>query len=141
VLEVLYPYTITIYVSHTLTFKGATGFPSQPIEIRLQGNGTIQWIFEDDPDAKVIFTSDKISGGAELWTLFSVVSPLSSPTTPDNSFEITRKGQVRFGPLSKWGYRVIDTYNLNTQTIFEHHKHSEVGFDDLSAFSLEVVTL
>jgi hypothetical protein len=141
VLEVLYPYTITINVSHKLTFKGAGGFPANPIEIRLQGDGTIQWVFENDSDAKVRFISDENSGGAELWTLFSIVSPLTSPTSPNNSFEITRKGQVRFGHRSKWGYRAFDSYNLNTQTIFEHQENSEVGFGDFSVFGLEIINL
>jgi hypothetical protein len=140
VLEVIYPYSITIVVSHKLNFKGATGFPSQPIEVRLQGNGNIQWVFEDDSDAKVRFVSDENSGGAELWTMFSTVLPLSSRTTPNNSFEIKRNGQVQFGHRSKWGYRVFDSYYLNTQTIFEHQENSEVGFGDFSGFSLEIVT-
>lgn len=137
-LEVIYPYSITINISHKLTFKGAAGLLDKPLAIYAKGNGTIQWVFEDDSDAKVKFTSDDNSGGTELWTIFSTVFPFFVDATPTMNFEIKRKGQVRFGPRSKWGYQVFADYNLNANTTFEHEKSVNVGFDNFAGFGLQI---
>lgn len=140
-LEVLYPYTITIHIPKKLTFKGAAGYLDQSLCIYLQGNGNVQWVFEETSDAKVKFTADKTSGGTELWTRFLTVSPLISPTTPNVSFEIKRKNQIEFGARSKWGYQVFSNYNAQIKTTFEHHNPYIVTFENLSQYALEIVTL
>ncbi|RTL07248.1 hypothetical protein EKK58_03670 [Candidatus Dependentiae bacterium] len=138
-IQVLYPYTVTIYIPKKLAFKGGAGNPTQPICIYLEGNGNIQWVLEDSPDAQLSFTADDNSGGTELWTRFSTIFPLTSPTTPNVSFEITRAGQIHFGKRSKWGYQVFSNYNLNTQTNLEHHNPYRINFGNDAKYALQII--
>lgn len=138
-IEVLYPYTVTIYIPKKLAFKGAEGNLTQALCIYMQGNGNIQWVLEDSSDAKLSFTADQHSGGTELWTRFLTVSPLPSPTTPNVTFEIKRKNQIHFGPRSKWGYQIFSNYNLNAETHLEHHNPYKINFGNDAKYALQIV--
>lgn len=137
-LEVYYPYTITIYVSHELTFTGAEGYLEKPLAVYVQGNGTVQWILADSDNAKVHFTANHNSGGAELWTRLLSGVPIGSPTTPTMTFEARRKNQLSFGLRSRLGYQIFSTYNSGSKTTFEHEK-ARISFDNFTQFALKTV--
>jgi hypothetical protein len=100
VLNVAYPWTITVQVSHDLEFGGVENNLNTPLIILEQGDGTIKWVVEDD--AKLTYGSSSTRGGT-LLTLYFDGSIL-----PKHSFELHGDGKIEFARNSKIGYRIIN---------------------------------
>lgn len=98
ILEVAYPWTITIYVEKSLQFGGTENNLALPLIILEKGNGTVRWVVEDN--ASLTFGSSDTRGGTLLTINFDGL------TLPKNIFEAQGNGNIIFKRHSKMGYRI-----------------------------------
>ena len=98
-LHALYPYTITVIVAKSLKFAGVENQLAVPIIIQETGDGTIEWIVQEDQ--KLIFGSGDNRGG----TLLKIVYDLNIGQMPNHIFKPRlHHEQIRFERHCKLGY-------------------------------------
>ncbi|HTM05640.1 MAG TPA: hypothetical protein VL201_00195 [Patescibacteria group bacterium] len=107
ILEVAYPWTITVHIQNDLTFGGVENNLNLPLIILEQGDGTIKWIIEDD--TTLVYGSSETRGGTLLTIYFN------GTTLPEHTFEVHGDGKIQFKRHSKIGYRIINGTTTFTQ--------------------------
>lgn len=111
ILEATYPWTITVQVHKNLEFGGVENNLNIPLIILEQGDGSINWVIEDN--TSLVYGSSDTRGGTLLTLYFDGL------ILPKHTFDVHGDGKIKFERHAKIGYRILSSESFTEYAIFD----------------------